>query len=363
MNRKTNILNNILSLLITVGLIFLVVYFANKRFTDGAFVLILWLFASAVISGFIVTLFHELGHLVFGKLNGFTLISFTVWFLKWSKRKGKTVFDFVWLGEEAGSTEMVAKSTENLEKRYRRMTFGGLFFTAVLMLMGIVPFFLKDLSVFLFVFWAMFLPIGSYVFFGNALPMENYGVPNDGAVLYGLRKNTDNSKVMVSLLKIQSELFNGKTPANIDEGFYFDLPQLPEDNFNFVLLLNARYYFYLDKGDYENAKKVSDRSLMLLDYLPKSVINSVKADALYNACTFDFNEKVADDLTYELESYLNSKNNATNLRIKLAYIKNVKNDAELVESFYKKGLKEAKKIPVAGLRELEIKLLNQLVSD
>ncbi len=363
MSRKTNLINNILSLLITVGLIFLVVYVTNEKFTDGAFVIILWLFGSAVISGFIITFFHELGHLIFGKINGFTLISFNVWFLKWSKRKGKTVFDFVWLGEEAGSTEMVANSTENLEKCYSRMTFGGLFFTAVLMLVGVVPFFLKDLPMLLFVFWAMFLPIGSYVFFGNALPMENYGVPNDGAVLHGLKKNTDDSKVTVSLLKIQSELYNGKTPANVDESLYFDLPQLPEDDLNFILLLNARYYYYLDKADYENAKKTSDRALMLLDYLPKSVINSVKADALYNACTFDFNEKVADDLTYELEGYLNSKNNATNLRIKLAYIKNVKKDGELVQSFYKKGLKEAKKIPVAGLRELEIKLLNQLVSE
>ena len=361
MSRRLNLINNALSLLITVGLIFLVVYGANERFVDGTFLVVLSLIVSAIVCGFIITFFHELGHLIFGRANGFKMISFTVWFLKWTKKKGKLVFDFTWFGEEAGSTEMVATSVDAVEKGFKKMTFGGLLFTAILMLVGIPSLFIKELPIYLYIFWAMFLPIGAYVFFGNALPMENYGVPNDGEVLRGLRKSTDNSKVTLSLLKIQSELYNGKTPSEIDEKYYFDLPQLREDDLNFVLLLNARYYYYLDCGDFDNAKKVSDRALTLLEYLPKSVIYSIKADALYNACTFDFNETLADDLTYELEKYLNTINNATNLRVKIAYLKNVKNEQDLVQAFYKKALKEAKKIPIEGLKKLEIKLLEQLV--
>ncbi|MBO5714425.1 MAG: hypothetical protein J6R83_03260 [Clostridia bacterium] len=242
MSRRLNLINNVLSLLITVGLIFLVVFDANERFTDGAFFVVLALIGSAIVCGFIVTFFHELGHLIFGKANGFKMISFTVWFLKWSKKKGKTVFDFTWFNEEAGYTEMVATSVDKVDQGFRKMTFGGLLFTAILMLVGVVPFFLKELPIYLFVFWAMFLPIGAYVLFGNGLPMENYGVPNDGEVLRSLRKNTDTSKVTLALLKIQSELYNGKTPCEIDKKYYFDLPQLREDDLNFMLLLNARYY-------------------------------------------------------------------------------------------------------------------------
>lgn len=363
MSKRLNLINNILSLLITVGLVFLVVFISNERFTDGAFYVVLSLVLSAIISGFIITFLHELGHLVFGKANGFKLISFTVWFLRWSRKKGKTVFDFTWFGEEAGYTEMVASSPSFVDKGFKRMTFGGLLFTLIPMLLGIVPFFLPNLPIYLFVFWSMFLPIGAYVFFGNALPMEDYGVANDGEVLRSLRKNTDTSKVTLSLLKIQSELYNGKTPSEISDSYYFDVPQLREDDLNFVLLLNARYYYYLDCGDYEDAKKVSDRAITLLEYLPKSIIYAVKADALFNACTFDFNETVADDLTYELEKYLNSVNSATNLRIKLAYLKNVKKEQEIVEIFYKKAIKEAKKIPVEGLKKLEIKLIENLVKN
>lgn len=363
MSRKFNLLNNILSLVLTVALLFLVVYICNQRYTGEAGKMITFILLGAVASGFIITFLHELGHLVFGKANGFAFLSFCVWFFRWSRINGEIIFDFVWLGEEAGSTQMVSKNSDNLAKRYGRMTVGGLIFTFIAMIIGIIPLFLYGLPLWLFVFWAMFLPIGAYVFFGNALPMENGGVDNDGGVILGLKKNCDSSKVAVNLLAIQSELYNGKTPAEIDENLYFDLPQLPEDDLNFILLLSARYYYYLDKEDYENAKKVSDRAVSLLDYMPKSVVYAIKADALYNSCTFDFNEEVADDLAYELERYLNSINNATNLRVKLSYVKNIKKDQEIVENFYKKGVKEAKKCPIKGLSMLEIKLLDKLVSE
>ena len=84
MSRRLNLINNVLSLLITVGLIFLVVFASNERFTDGAFLVVLATIGSAIVSGFIITFFHELGHLIFGKANGFKMISFTVWFLRWS---------------------------------------------------------------------------------------------------------------------------------------------------------------------------------------------------------------------------------------------------------------------------------------
>ena len=43
--------------------------------------------------------------------------------------------------------------------------------------------------------------------------------------------------------------------SEIDESYYFDLPQLCEEHPYFIQLLTLRYSYYLDKGDYENAKK------------------------------------------------------------------------------------------------------------
>lgn len=362
MNRKVNLINNILYFAITICLLILTVVLTNGKYKGEKQTLVaLYMVIDAIISGFFITLFHELGHLIVGKKNGFYLLSFTVWCFKWTRVKEKLEFSFTFLGEEAGSTEMVSKRKEDLANRYKKMTLGGSIFTFVLMILGIIPYFISGINVVLHCFWAMFLPIGAYTFFGNFLPMVNGGIKNDGAVYFSFRAQDDYSKVTTNLLAIQSDLFNGLTPSQIDKELYFNLPQLPEDDFNFLVLLNARYNYYLDGGDFENAIKVQNRAMDILEYMPKSVSLVVKTDSLYNACAIDKNEDLADDLMYELEKYLNKFNTATNIRVKMAYICNVIGEKDNLETFYAKGKKEALKSPIKGQGLFEIKLMDEIM--
>ena len=126
------------------------------------------------------------------------------------------------------------------------------------------------------------------------------------------------------------------------------------------MLLNARYNYYLDKQEYDKAKAVTERLLSLEEYAQEEHMLVAKADALYNACTFDYDEDVADDLTYELEKYLNYENNITNLRIKLAYILFVQGEKDSFEYFYKKINKEALNCQIKGLGEFELKLVGRI---
>jgi hypothetical protein len=264
------------------------------------------------------------------------------------------------MGDEAGYTEMIPKSTDNLDKRLAKMTRGAIIASFVMMLIGVPPLFIKGLSLWIYCIWSVFLPVGIYFFFGTALPIYNEGLPNDGAVLLGLKNNDDGMRVTLSLLSIQAEMYNGKLPSEIDESLYFDLPQLPEDDPTCAMLLNARYSYYLDKEDYENAKKVNDRIMSLVDYLPKHYKLAVQTEALYAACTFDFDENLADDLADELNKFLNNVNNSCTVRAKLAYILNVKKEKEPFDIFYKKGIKEAERCQIKGLGAFERKLLERL---
>ena len=364
MSRRVNFINNILVMLLTIGGILAVALVENDRYTTTMGTVVLYFLISAVIVGFCCTLFHETGHLIAGKLNGFAFVSMTVWFFKWSVERGKIRFGFVMIGDEAGYTEMVAKTPDNLGNKLKKMTLGGLVAAAIPMLLGIVPFFLAGrLSLFVFSLWSMCLPIGIYGFFGNALPMSSGGAGNDGKVLYGLKKNDDDTKVVLGLLAVQSELFSGKTPAEIDEKYYFDLPQLAEDDLNFALLLSARYDYYLDKKDYANAKKTLDRLLSVSDYLPKAYLNIVKTNALYAACTFIKDEDAADDYMSELEKYLNKRNGSLEIRAKIAYILYIRKETEALDAFYKQGVKETNRAVLRGLGLFERKLLEELKAD
>lgn len=360
MSKRQNVINYAVSLAATIGLLMLTVSVSNSRYTGSAFAAIAFFAIGAVVDGFIITLFHELGHKWFGAANGFKTVSFTVWFLRFYTRGKKTEFSFCLLGEEAGSTVAIPTSTENLAARYKKMTFGGLFFTLLPALVGVPAYFVKGVPLFAYALWAMLVPIGAYSFLGNALPAVNGGARNDGAVLVGLKRLDDSTKVALSLLAVQAELFNGKTPSEINPEYYFGVPQLPEDDLNFITLLNARYNYYLDGGDYENAKKVSDRLLTLTEYMPKSFAFVVKADALFNACTFAFDADAADDLAYELEKYLNNVNDAATVRVKAAYAVNVLGEPSGLDRFYKKAVKEASLCPVKGLGDMEKKLIDKL---
>ncbi len=363
MNKKVNIINNVILLIITVGAVLTSAIIGNNAYGDqtGIFAVAGLYIAGAIVFGFINALVHEWGHVIAGKKNGFEILSVTVWFFRFTRRKGRLRTDFVMIGEEAGYTEMLPKNTDNLAVRLKKATRGGIIASLIMAIISIAPMFMSSfLPGIAYYLISVFFPVSVYYLFGSALPMSSGGVLNDGAVVRGLNKNDLVSQVTVGLLKIHSELYSGKRPSEIDEKMYFDLPQLAEDELYFIMLLNARYAYYLDKGDLENAKKTSDRLLGLIDYMPANIKNAVKTDALYNACTFDYNEETADNLMYELDKYLNNVNTATNVRAKLAYLIYVRKEKENAETLYKKAVREAEKCPVKGLGRYEKALLEKM---
>ncbi len=360
--RNRNLLFNFLTLLITIGFVFLVVTIGSSRYTseDNLASIILTFAIFSILVGFICTLIHELGHFIFGKANGFKLISITIWFFKWYLDGKKYKFSFTIPTEEFGSTEMIPLSNENLEKRFSKLTMGGLIFSAISILIGIPALFLDFLPLWAYALWSVFLPIGAYVFFGNFLPISEHGARNDGAVFFGLKNNDDISKVTISLLKIHSELFNGKTPSEIDDKYLYDLPQLPEDDSNFIMLLYWRYLKFLDQEDYEKGIKVLERLLTLEEYFSKDMYNAVKTEAVFAYSTFSKDVEKADMSVYEIEKYLNNTNNSSCIRAKLAYILIEQDFNETADMFYNKGIKECLKTQIKGLATFEKKLLDKL---
>lgn len=363
MSRTANILSYIFTLLFTILSLFVVVYISDIYYDLLLWEVMLLFLAGAIVVGFILTLVHELSHLISGKINGFQFSAITIWFLKWYKEKNKVKFKFTIFGEEAGYTEMIPKTCENLAIRYKNMALAGPISSLVLALVGIVPLFFNFLPAWLFCGWALFLPLGIYFFLSSLLPSSSGGVRNDGGVIYGINKNDDSTKVMLNILSIQAQMFQGKTPAQVDKSLYFDLPQLPEDDINFIMLLNARYLYHLDKGEYQKATKITDRLISLAEDMPKEFLATIMTDALYNACTFDFNPQLADEITEDYEKYLNSVNTVSVVRSKLAYLLYVKGEKDKFDIFYKKGLREASKGQIKGLNDFEIKLFEKMKDD
>ena len=365
MKRSFNIWGNVLTISVVLLAIFLLSIPMGKYSTGySVAVNVIFLLLGALVSGIVCTFLHEAGHLLFAKKNGFKVTVFKFWFFKWTLKNGGYEFSFTLPLSEAGATETAPLYPENVEKRIIKSTYGGLIFSFFSMILSIPAFFIYGKVPFIvFCILGTFLPVGAYFFVGNAFPMSSDGVFNDGGVIYALKKKTPEGVVMGGILKIQAELIGGKTPSEIDDKLYFDLPQLQEDSPYFINLLTLRYLYYLDKGDYVDAKKVTDRLLTLESYMSFEVKFLVKTYALYGTCTFDFDEYRADDYTAELEKYLNKSDDLGVLCAKTAYILYVRKEKDVARRFIDKGLSDAETAFPSGVSKLYGRLFDEMKKD
>ena len=324
-----------------------------------------------IVFGMIVTVFvntfaHEIAHMISARFNGFKVVSFKIMFFKFGKVNGKFRISLCPWGEQLGETELLPKKLENIEKRYKKVAMAGIVANFILFCVSFVFFFYwkkwywVENKEYLFHLTAFTMPIALYFVLANVLPMSSDFDRNDGAVLWGIHKDDPSVKVMFSLMKVHAMLYQGFSPAEIPEEYYFAVPQLPEDDPNFIILLNNRLYYYLDKGDYDNAIKIVERLTSLEDYLTRAMEGQVFADALYAYSTYAFNAEKADNTMEDYDAYLNKVTTSLNMRAKLAYLKNVVQDEDAFNEMYPLCENLANNEDIKGLKKLELKLLEQL---
>ncbi len=217
--------------------------------------------------------FHEMGHLVFGKASSFTLVYFKAFCFQIAEKGGRKRFSFV-SPFASDQTQMIPKSGGNMKKRAAWYTLGGLIFSGIFLAIT------AALCVVNYVAWGI-LPYAAYLFLLNLPPVEYASGKTDTLVYAGIKKERDAEKCMIAAMEIQGELYEGKSFAEIDERLYFDLPQLCEDEPLYAVLLDLRYRYHLDKGDYERAADSLNRLALTQAYLSDEETEKVAAELTY----------------------------------------------------------------------------------
>ncbi len=211
----------------------------------------LWAFIPADIA--LVMLFfplasilHEVGHMLFGLTAKIKVLSLRI-----------RIFN-------SSSVKIVPKTDKKLRGRMIFVSFGGLAFNLLFIALGTVALFVEAVPPEI----SLVLPASLYLFVFNAIPLETDGGKTDGRVLQELINNEDSAKVMLAVLTVQAQVLNGKPIEEIDENLLFGVPQIREDDINFIALTELRYEYSKAKGDTPNAEKYLQRLNDLKDYLP-----------------------------------------------------------------------------------------------
>ncbi len=229
-----------------------------------------------LLLGFIFApLVHELGHYTMGKSVGFSCVYFKAFCFQIVLKDGKYRFSFV-LPFAPDQTQMLPTSSENMAKRARVYTLGGLIFSGGFLALALLVALLTNN----FVVWGI-LPYTTYLFLLN-LPATEYASGKTDILVYqGIKEGADEEKCMLSAMEIQGKLYEGKRFSTIPEELYFDLPQLCEEQPLYAVILDLRYRYYLDKGDLDHAADCLNRLAMAQEYLSNEEIEKIAAELTY----------------------------------------------------------------------------------
>lgn len=232
--------------LFTLALALLCGYiFCKTYFREALWAAILVYVAGLAVGVFVADIVHELGHLFFGivakmgvKLNRFKLFS------------------------SVQSCSVNPKGERGMKGRFIVTVLGGLIFNALVVLLGVVSLFVPQIT-----FLSCLLPASFYLLVLNALPFAYASGKTDGLVVAEVLEGESTAKVLLSILTVQAQVNGGKPLAEVDERLLSDLPQLPEDDVNFILLTELRYEYYAARGEEERAQRYLERYNELKEYL------------------------------------------------------------------------------------------------
>ncbi len=193
--------------------------------------------ACAAIFLFFASLFHELGHILFGAL-------------------AKIKVKIVRLKPFSSScVEITPKTDKNLKRRMICTSLGGLFVNFVFIALGIVALVVPEVPVYL----SLVLPASFYLFALNAAPLNFISGKTDGLVICELLSNSDNAKVMLAVLTVQARVLSGTPIEQTDKELLFGVPQIQEDDPAFISLTELRYEYFKALGEEEQAEKYRAR--------------------------------------------------------------------------------------------------------
>ncbi|MGN0818284.1 MAG: hypothetical protein ACI4L9_04875 [Candidatus Coproplasma sp.] len=162
------------------------------------------------------------------------------------------------------SLTVCPKGAKHIKGRMLATASAGLIINLLCAVVGIIALFAPQVPAFL----CVIAPYSIYSFAVNVAPFEYSDGKTDGLVVWELLSGADSAKVMLVILRVQGMMRSGVKLADIPESMLFEVPQLPEDDINFIILTQLRYEYYLEKGNDSEAYKYFMRYKELVEYLP-----------------------------------------------------------------------------------------------
>ncbi len=345
-----------LSAIAAVGVGF-AVHFALSGGGD-VFKTVFFLALGVLVGFFFQVLFHEFGHLFAGLANGFRLESFQIGFLR-LRRTDRLRLQFVTSKNYGGICQMSPVGNGDVVRRFGRFVCGGPIGSAVAAVVWLALAVLSAVLSFhplLTVFFAAGIPTAVYLLVLNAYPFENGGVNTDGSYMFGLRNNTTETNLTVSILMAQELVMNGTRPGEIPEELIFADDSQANEMTRF-LFANYRYAHALDKDDVGAAKEESKKMERARAFVEEVYGDDLDREQFYAEAVLFENKEKAARLYERIEKDLLEEETITSFRIQMCHALYLEGDVEKAERLGKLAISLKDAFPAKGIALLEERLV------
>lgn len=165
---------------------------------------------------------------------------------------------------KSSSVEVFPKGDRAMRLRFILTAAAGLFFDFLIIILGVIALIVPSVPA----FFALGLPYAFYSLVINVVPLEYGAGKTDGLAVMEAIRNNDSTKVMFAILKIQGMVNGGKLLREVPESMLLDVPQIQEDDINFIMLTQLRCEYYEAIGNDSEAYKYFLRYKDIIRYLP-----------------------------------------------------------------------------------------------
>lgn len=294
--------------------------------------------------------FHELGHVIFGKIAGLQLMAFRAGFVIYHQGKLRLApFTF------GGECVMLPKGEKNAAKKRRIFAWGGIVGSAIFCFSLLWSPFAVWLSAPVYAGLTTATLYAVYELISNLFPSEGRE-KTDGEVLIASYKNTDVSVVETAVFAAQSVFVTGKTPADIPRDLLYELPVISEGEEAFALLTHLRLLRAILCEERAEMEAQLLRAEGLLDGASTPAYRSLLSEIVFGYSLLNDTAKAEEyyaELTSEEDWFLPAR-----YRAEAAYNRYIQQDETACESAKTHALQMMETLPLTGEKETEERLLS-----
>ncbi|MDQ2084878.1 site-2 protease family protein [Herbivorax sp. ANBcel31] len=321
---------------------------------DFTNIILFFIFLSIAV--FISINVHELGHLIFGKISGYKLISYRIGFFAIDNENGRIKFSIIKNIDYIGLCAMTVPEKEVSPHNHLLYYAGGILFN---MVFGIFLIVIKNiynvnnsLNMFLIITAVISILLGTI----NVIPFFSGNNPSDGKIIWSMIFKRPFSDKVIEVNKLCSQISAGKSLEDVAIPSNFNIYQ--PDMMDTTILMYS-YFKALDADDAEKCSKYINIMKQTINYIPGQLLPHVYYELCYNACINKEREKAAKYYKKAGKILQNDKD-INGIRVKAYYEYYVNKNMNVAKFFCERALEVADKFPIKGQALIEEKLVKRL---